>query len=123
MADVDEAAALAWLCEHLPRFRHAVGNRTQLEKVVGNVRDGRKTAVWAYRQLGGPAEGRSSRGGDPFSVPLSLLNLNIDSTAVTGEYVCPHNRCARVGQPDDDGHEPQCHLDSSPMPMRFRSTS
>jgi hypothetical protein len=123
VADLDEAAALAWLCEHLPRFRRAAGNRTQLESVVENVRERRKTAVWAYRQLGGPTEVNMARSGDSFGVPFSLFMLNMDPPIITGGYECPHHRCSRAGRADDDGREPVCHLGTSPAPMQFYSNA
>lgn len=123
MADLDETMALAWLCEYLPRFRFAAGNRTRLEKIVTDVRDGRKTAVWAREQLGGEDPCATLRNGDADGQPLSLRDLNIDSITVTGEYVCPHDRCGRRSQPDDKGREPQCHLGTNPAPMRFRGRS
>ncbi len=123
MAEPDEAAALAWLCENLARFRRAAGNRTQLEKIVENVREHRKSATWAFRQLGGPSSQPGNRTANPFGTPLSLGSLRIDPLDVSGDYRCPYNRCGRAGKPDEKGREPQCHLGPTPVPMQFDSRS
>jgi hypothetical protein len=120
VADLDETDALAWLCEHLPRLRVAAGNRTHLERIVTEVRDCRRTAGWARTRLGVGDPSLVSRGGGPEGDPSSLAPLNIDPVVVIGEYVCPHDRCGRLGQSDDKGREPLCHLGASPAPMRFR---
>jgi hypothetical protein len=116
VADLDETAALAWLCQHLPRLRAAAGNRTQLEEIVARVRDGDRTARWVCRQLGVGDPTTAYRSGEP----SSLVHLNITSPAVTGDYVCPYDRCIRRAEPDDAGREPRCHLGMSAVPMRFR---
>lgn len=118
LPDVDEDLALAWLCENLPRFRAAAASRTHLAKIVDGVREGRRSAVWAMRRLGVGEMDRTDRGSADGLVVLDGLGL--DPVHVRGEFVCPHDRCRRLGTADDRGREPVCHLGTSPTPMRFR---
>lgn len=122
MAFTNETDALAWLCENLPRLRAAVGNRLHAERIVTEVRQGRRTARWARARLERAVARDPSFGlGDNAGDLLSLARLNLEPIAVTGVYVCPHDRCSRRGQPDCRGHEPLCHLAESSGPMRFDS--
>ncbi|OLE28373.1 MAG: hypothetical protein AUG49_02625 [Catenulispora sp. 13_1_20CM_3_70_7] len=116
MGEMEEATALAWLCAHLPRFRLAAGTYTRLESLVGEVRDGRRTAVAVLAELGFEDDGESLRG-DGLA---SLGGFGIDPVPVAGDYVCPYDRCDRRGVPDERGREPRCDLGAVALPMRFR---
>lgn len=115
-----ETSTLAWLCEYLPRFRAAAGNRTRLERIVAEVAAGRRSAEWACKQLGAGESWFAWRATEPGPDLASLGRLNIDPVVVSGDYVCPYGWCERTGQPDDRGREPICHLGANPVPMRFR---
>jgi hypothetical protein len=125
---VTERLALARLCARLPDIRERAEQGSwsdELAERVDEVAAG-ASAVAACRALGllddrPPAPGAYPDGNDraagpPDSGGASLIGL--DDTVLTGQYGCPLDRCARLGQRDDEGRPPVCELIGTPMVFR-----
>jgi hypothetical protein len=119
-AEVDERTVLAWFCTQLPTLRIAAdrdGWRGRLDREITAVQTG-SSALRACRRLGLPIDSDQQK--SPGSELASLAALGLESVTIAGDYLCPHGRCTRRAQADQQGRPPTCALDGTPMPLRPR---
>lgn len=113
---MDERSARALLCSYLPVLREQaeLGDWAELlDMHVAEVAQG-APALAACVEIGLVGGDHTVRGGPGQRLP------GLEAVALRGDYGCPHLRCARQADRDEDARVPLCEISGDPMVFKAR---